>query len=480
MKNTAETAPIPSPMDSDTSGLNSSTGDNSMKSPPPIRAGFATIALLLLTVGIVWGDQTAEPGASASNGSILFRLKCSSCHTIGGGRLVGPDLKGVTSSRPHDWLEHFISAPDRMIASGDPTANQLLKQYGGVQMPNLGLTSAQVESLLAYLSQTGPQGRPTPPAAQAPASAGGADRGEEYFTGTLPLRKGGAPCLACHSLAGIAPLGGGTVGPDLTGIFDQMGTGLGSVLAILPFPTMKPIYESRPLSPQEQGDLLALFRSAAGKKATSTKTPIIVAVILLAAILLLMLAGLIWRGRLRVVHDPLLRAKVGRGSAAALRRDFLKKIAGVFACLCAAGLAIPFLVSLIAPVLRTRKSRWAKVGKLPPLTVNSPVNMSYSGRTEDAYVREPVTRDVWVTKLPTSDLVVYSPICPHLGCHYDWDAASGHFACPCHGSVFGVDGRVLGGPAPRPLDTLPARVENEELFIQWEQFEPGIREKKLI
>ena len=45
-----------------------------------------------------------------------------------------------------------------------------------------------------------------------------------------------------------------------------------------------------------------------------------------------------------------------------------------------------------------------------------------------------------------------SAICTHLGCTVSWDEMSGRFLCPCHGSIFGQDGNVLDGPAPRPLE----------------------------
>ena len=44
--------------------------------------------------------------------------------------------------------------------------------------------------------------------------------------------------------------------------------------------------------------------------------------------------------------------------------------------------------------------------------------------------------------------------CPHLGCGYRWDDADHHFKCPCHGSVYDIAGKVVGGPPPRPLDAL--------------------------
>ena len=48
------------------------------------------------------------------------------------------------------------------------------------------------------------------------------------------------------------------------------------------------------------------------------------------------------------------------------------------------------------------------------------------------------------------------------------------FQAPCHASVFTIDGRVVSGPAPRPLDTLPAQVRQGILYVEWEQFEVGI------
>lgn len=50
--------------------------------------------------------------------------------------------------------------------------------------------------------------------------------------------------------------------------------------------------------------------------------------------------------------------------------------------------------------------------------------------------------------------------CPHLGCTVPWNAETGRFACPCHGSAFDIAGDVLQAPAPRPLDLFPIRIEN--------------------
>lgn len=84
-------------------------------------------------------------------GEALFIKTCSTCHTIGGGKLVGPDLKDVDLRRPHDWLKRFMMAPERMRAEADEVTLALSAEYPGVNMPNLGLGERDVEDLLHYI-----------------------------------------------------------------------------------------------------------------------------------------------------------------------------------------------------------------------------------------------------------------------------------------------------------------------------------------
>jgi cytochrome c2 len=100
--------------------------------------------------GTAYADMTAIPYVSQA-GQALFVKACSSCHTIGQGDHVGPDLQGVTSRRDRAWLSQFLQAPNLMRAKKDPIAVALSAKFPGVLMPNLGLSETDVGDLLAYL-----------------------------------------------------------------------------------------------------------------------------------------------------------------------------------------------------------------------------------------------------------------------------------------------------------------------------------------
>lgn len=255
-----------------------------------LRAAFLTLMILL---GPLTRAEAAPESQSGTPGETVFQQKCAACHTIGGGKLVGPDLQGTTARREADWLKRMIAAPDKLLASGDPLANQLLKEYNNIPMPNLGLTAREVEELMAFLA-TRDDG--AAPAATAPGSAtstvpassstaavlaltGSADAGQRIFDGAARLQNGGMSCIACHSAEGVGPLGGGTLGPDLTQVQTRYGReGLAAALGSLPYPSMLSIFADKPLTPAEQADLLAFFAATSQQGEPSTRQNLLITV----------------------------------------------------------------------------------------------------------------------------------------------------------------------------------------------------------
>jgi protein SCO1/2 len=104
------------------------------------------------TMKLVNTNSSGAPGSLGQTpGRALFAKACTACHRIGGGDHIGPDLAGVGARRSHDWLVRFIVSPGQMLAAGDPTAMSLLQRFGGLRMPELGLTEKDAEDVIAFI-----------------------------------------------------------------------------------------------------------------------------------------------------------------------------------------------------------------------------------------------------------------------------------------------------------------------------------------
>ena len=238
-------------------------------------------------------------------GETIFLASCQTCHTVGGGPLVGPDLLGVSENRDKDWLFEWIQQPDVMLAEGDPLATQLLQEFNNIPMPNAGLTDDEVLAVIAYLgadevAPPQPTGDTAPPIIE-----GDPERGEDLFLGILSLQNGGPPCLSCHAVSDSGYLGGGTLGPDLTKVHERYGDqGLNAALMTLPFPNMQGPFSEKPLTEDEISHLVAYFIQT-GEQETSKPNLIFVMLGVAGIIVLIIVSHLVWRRRLSGVRKPL-------------------------------------------------------------------------------------------------------------------------------------------------------------------------------
>ena len=203
---------------------------------------------------------------SAQDAEAQFRKSCMSCHTIGNGRKVGPDLKDLGKRRPHEWSQKFISQPAAMLDSGDAVATQLLREYNGVRMPDLGVTAAEALALLKLIDDYSAQGKTLGTAAiTRPATAEDLRRGRLFFTGELRFASGAPACFSCHRVQGVAGWGGGWLGPDLTVATAKYGAGLTGVIENPAFPTMQGVFIKTPLAPEEAFQVASFLKSVGGQ-----------------------------------------------------------------------------------------------------------------------------------------------------------------------------------------------------------------------
>lgn len=96
--------------------------------------------------------------------------------------------------------------------------------------------------------------------------AGDAAQGRALYTGGQHFAAGGAPCISCHTVAGLGSLGGGSLGKDLTDLYKRTGeAGTKAMLDGLQFPVMREAYLNRPLTAQEKADLATFFKEVSIK-----------------------------------------------------------------------------------------------------------------------------------------------------------------------------------------------------------------------
>jgi len=131
------------------------------------------------------------------------------------------------------------------------------------------------------------------------------------------------------------------------------------------------------------------------------------------------------------------------------RRTFFKKIWGWLAIIAGAelvGISIPFLRSGKKKQQKKTSEVFTDIAKLTDIPKGS-VFPYRAGR-------------LYVCHLNDGGFLAVSIKCTHLGCSVNWDEEKKEFLCPCHHSMFSLNGDVVNPPATRALDTYPLKIEN--------------------
>ncbi len=162
------------------------------------------------------------------------------------------------------------------------------------------------------------------------------------------------------------------------------------------------------------------------------------------------------------------------------RRRLLGWLIGGISAFVTAAVGIPVVGALAGSAFGRRPETAVRLGKLADFPLGQPKLAQFALSRTDGWVTTLESRAVWVVRTGELEATVFNGRCTHLGCAYSWKTEGprrGQFFCPCHDGVFGPDGKVLGGPPPRALDTLPVRVEDGVLAVSHQDFRLGVAEK---
>jgi cytochrome b6-f complex iron-sulfur subunit len=136
------------------------------------------------------------------------------------------------------------------------------------------------------------------------------------------------------------------------------------------------------------------------------------------------------------------------------RKDFLKLTRNVFAAVGLSALAVPVIAFFYPSELEEVPTDPVPAGKtdeIPP----GKSKMVQFGRYPAILVHT------------SEGIKAYSAVCTHFACVTKWNEELGQIVCPCHEGYFDpLDGSVISGPPPSPLEALQVTIDNGSIFIQ--------------
>ena len=133
------------------------------------------------------------------------------------------------------------------------------------------------------------------------------------------------------------------------------------------------------------------------------------------------------------------------------RRAFLNRLSLILSGLIGLVLSVPILAYLLTPLLRRPPGVWLDVGHLDVFRIGETVQVAIEDPSPLEWAGQTARTSVWLRRDGQTNFTAFAVNCTHLACPVNWRAEARLFLCPCQGGVFYADGRVAGGPPPRPL-----------------------------
>lgn len=88
----------------------------------------------------------------AEDGKTIFKQNCGACHTIGKGRLTGPDLKNVNNKHAEEWMMKWIKSSQTLVESGDSAAVAVYNEFNKIPMTDFAfLSDNDIRATLEYI-----------------------------------------------------------------------------------------------------------------------------------------------------------------------------------------------------------------------------------------------------------------------------------------------------------------------------------------
>jgi len=152
------------------------------------------------------------------------------------------------------------------------------------------------------------------------------------------------------------------------------------------------------------------------------------------------------------------------------RRQFVTIVTAVLGSIMGAVVGLPAIGYLISPALAQRsKEAWIPLGVLDNYSIGTPTIINFTRSKVNGWEKTVNSYGVYVYRKSQTEVLVFSNICTHLSCRVTWNDEVQEYACPCHDAHFDIDGGIVFGPPPRPLDGYETKIEDGYLFILFQE-----------
>ena len=135
------------------------------------------------------------------------------------------------------------------------------------------------------------------------------------------------------------------------------------------------------------------------------------------------------------------------------RRSFLSKALAAISLLFTGFVLYPMLQFLKQPLARGGTVNRVTAAKISEMT-NDSAKIFRFGESPAILVRT-----------PEGELKAFTAVCTHLDCTVQYVKGKRHILCACHNGKYDLNGQVLSGPPPRPLEEFKVFEEGEDIIV---------------
>src|SRR4030066_1823564 len=146
------------------------------------------------------------------------------------------------------------------------------------------------------------------------------------------------------------------------------------------------------------------------------------------------------------------------------RREFVTIVTAAAGTVMGAVIGIPAIGYLLAPALtKLGGDAWIPAGTLENYPVGVPTLFNFNRTKVNGWEKTVNSFGVYIIHNEDGSILALSNKCTHLSCRVNWNTDENAYICPCHDAFFDINGQIVKGPQPRPLDAYETKVEGDNL-----------------